>query len=85
MLVEELDEGESVQRQLYRERITQNKRLTTSRWSRTNSNRSHPESGCILNRLPGNPWHFSGESLLDSERIMCLMFDFIDCSELSVI
>ena len=22
-------------------------------------NRSHPESGCILNRLPGNPWHFS--------------------------
>jgi len=22
-------------------------------------NRSHPESGCILNKLPGNPWHFS--------------------------
>ena len=22
-------------------------------------NRSHPESGCILNRMLGNPWHFS--------------------------
>ena len=38
-------------------------------------NRSHPESGCILNRLPGNPWHFSANpcSIVNASCAYCVM------------
>ena len=38
-------------------------------------NRSHPESGCILNRLPGNPWHFSVNpcSIVNASCAYCVM------------